>query len=395
MSYGSTPGATRSSAAVFSDTVIAVSAVGIRLTGSSFVGTLDNIHIYEIPAYFSGNTTTNNHSVGWSKIDALPNTTSDTTSIKIIATARGDSVWKNIKIASGLNTFHGIGTADIGKKFTLEAFGRAKTSGTKLLMNPLGSGTDSTELSIVAGTFTKCVYTFVAVAACDTIKYWLSQADTAYIDSVQLKQVKDFIVNGWFYSRATSGDRPVMWNKFVTSNTAKGYGYYINGATNILTFNISDSINTASLTATIVPNTYSMISLSYNQTGSCSLYVNGVYASSAVVSGIGSFGNRPYNFGWDNSTGRFNGMIGEHQIIQFDDLAASNWLATTPASIYSAYTLGNGFTNTYSGGTPKSVIWFDWLDATTDATFLHDLSGNNYNLTGSGVTTADQVRFKR
>lgn len=394
---GGVNGTARTTAGIYSDTLLSLADNANIYAGRNVAPLsclLDNVHIYEIPAYFAQSTTTNNHSVGWSKIDALTGA-GDTTSTKIIASARGDSVWKNVKIASGVNTFHGIGTADIGKKFILEAWGRAKTSGTKLLMNPIGSGTDSTDLSIVSGTFTKCVYNFVAAAACDTIKFWLSAADTCFIDSVQLKQAKDFIVNGWFYSRGTSGDKPVMWNKYVTTNAAKGYGYYINNTT--LTANISDSINTSSgLTATIALNTWNMISLSFNWTGSCSLYVNGVYASSAVVSGIGSFGKRPFNLGWDNSTGRFNGLIGEHQIIQFDNLASSNWATSTPLSIYNAYTLGNGFTNTYSGGTPRASIWLDWLDGTSTLKMVHDLSGNGYDLDiYNNVTNADQSRWKR
>ena len=533
-------GGIRTAAGVYSDTLFQTVSGNTNLifdkdVDSSFTGEIDNVHLYEIPAYFAGNTTTNNHSVGWSKIDALPNTTSDTTSIKLIATASGDSVWQNIKLASGVNTFHGL---EAGNKYTVEAWARGSgirganvipdtaayfsapyggvtywsvsrgaltwNSGTEdatftvndavgvqyiakstpltttkaysikfkakssnlttslnityytaytnivaiknpaltttyqnyefqviassgvllipgtylaavgkeitydnivvqlltkpiLYVNAKDSGTKTSDtLSVIPTVFEKVVYNFTAVANTDTIKFWLNQADTVWIDSVNISQSFDEVISVWVYPRDITTEQSFVSDGGTAIGTVGYQLFVINGSTR---FTIADqTVRINALGTALVANQWNFLT-AVKREDSLLLYHNGVLINKAANT-VGKLSNTSaFTIGATSSFAqKVNGLIGETRITRFDNIGLSTWTSAKPLAVYNAYTLGNGFQDDITGGGKKIVVWYDWLDATSNTTLLHDLSGNGYDLnptTPGTVTTADQSRWKR
>lgn len=524
VSFGGVNGTARSATGVYSDTITATSTNNLSFTGSSFTGNIDNVHLYEIPSYLA----TGNHSAGWTKIDALANSSSDTTALKIISTGAGNSS-NCVYLVSGLNTFHGFTS---GNKYTVELWARgtgirgtnlvpdsacyfntstggvtwwsagngsatwestdsslklsststgyiyrngivssgatyrisfkvransytgsirvyggtttnAKTTGsissswqtfvlyvtsdgTTLYIQLLDSHTDnvyfddivvqpltaptltfamqgqtktSSSISVVPGTFTKLVWNLeTGYSTGDTLKIYANQADTVYIDSVNISQAYDYIIEGWLYSEIPTASHIFHKSVNLSSLLGRGIGAFVVG--DYFYFDhLSLSSNAGaevSFNYASYKNQFFYYHIRVDRTDSITTFVNGNVVQNSTTGGAKTGNpNGAYNFNLTNSTYPLKGKFGEFRWIRFNNIGNSNWSASYPLTTYNNYTRGQGFQDNLSGGDKKIVVWYDWTNNSTNGTLLMDLSGNGYNLTGNNVTTDDWIQWKR
>lgn len=313
---------------------------------------------------------------------------------QIISTGAGDSLANFVGIVASTTGYHGV-TAN--NKYTFEFWHKSlfANAGDSVIVYH-GGLRKAYACSTVAQ---KGVFNYTATSYTvlhDTIKIYSNVAigDTVITDSVNLSQAYDIVLSQWIYGRLTpAGLYP---SPFIMNGTKGVFDYFSNPSTTTLTAEFGDGVTTK--TANIASNpsiNWHLVTIVLRREDSLFTYFDGVYVARTLTSGVGRVTNPTLYLGRYPLTHYYNGLIGETRLTRFDNISSSSWTTAKPLATYNAYTLGNGFVDDITGGGKKIVVWYDWLDATSDANFLHDLSGNNYNLTGSGVTTADQSRFKR
>lgn len=104
----------------------------------------------------------------------------------------------------------------------------------------------------------------------------------------------------------------------------------------------------------------------------CVNYTNTVNGSSKLTIGTDGY---PQGFYWTS-------QLGQMQVV--------SGYALTQAGITALYNKGGTLNASYTGGTV--VAWYKWEGA-TDAEMLNDYSASGNDLTGTNLTTADQVKI--
>ena len=110
--------------------------LNIDILGNNFVGSIDNIHIYELPTWSS----TGNHSISQSRIDWMQNGT-DSTSLQITSSGAGSQSSGYAYLTQQLGTV-------AGNKYTIEGYAR----GTGSLGSDLNTGYDFNAWTLRANT---------------------------------------------------------------------------------------------------------------------------------------------------------------------------------------------------------------------------------------------------
>ena len=317
-----------------------------------------------------------NHSVAQSSTDKK----TGTYSLAITSSAAGDATTNYASLAS--TYFNSI---EAGKKYTLEAWARATNANAKLTFSIGGQSKQSATISTVSGTFTKLVWNFQATAneVGVPIKIYANQADVVYLDDVSLSQKYDALASVWVKpSSITSSAKSIIYNNaqfsFSTRSSYNGfYNRYSDGT------NTVDLYPTSDYTSMLTNGSWHLINLKIDGTGTSNeLYIDGVLVKGATsIATLGKMQATSLSIG--NGSAFYAGNIGEVQITRFDDIALSNVNANTLLSAYK-----NGLPRTWLNGQVMAGYKFK---GSTDSVYLRDYSGNNNNLTGTNVTTADFV----
>lgn len=265
-----------------------------------------------------------------------------------------------------------------------------------------GQTKTSDTLSVIPGVFEKVVWNFTANAtpSADTLKFYVNQADTVYIDSVNISQAYDFVIEGWFYNKVASTQTYIDKTTGLGTFASKGIGFF-RTASGFYFDHLSLSSNTGiELSRGSAPtlNAWEYICIRVKRTDSVSMWVNGVLASTNSTYGsiTGNANGNDLRVGASNlGTFYYNGYIGELRWTKFSNISSSNWTTSTPLATYNAYRRGRGFQDNLSGGGKQTVVWYKWSDGSTTPLMLQDYSGNGYTLTGNNVDTGDRVKWRR
>lgn len=275
-------------------------------------------------------------------------------------------------VGSGIVTNYSMANISV-KKITLPSITLSIGGQTKTISS----------ISCVPGTFTRYRWELQATQAevNQPVKLWANQADVIYWDDFTIKQAKDRVKSVWFKTSST-GTKKSLVSRYASSI---GMHLYITTG-NKLECIFSDGTTTATITGntTVTDNTWRLATITVDRIGNMNLYLNGVADATAVdVSGLGVITTTAsLNIGF-NSSDYFNGLIGETQLVAYNDLAQSNVNAST---LTQAYKQGLG---TWVNGT--IVGWWKFRGS-TDSQMLQDYSGSANHLSGTNVTTADQER---
>ncbi len=290
--------------------------------------------------------------------------------------------------------FTALGTDanSIYEKYTLELWARATNAGCKITISIGGKSVQSGNLSTTTGAFTKVVFNFQATAneINQPIKLYLNQADVIYLDDVSLTKAWDMLVNVWI----NHADQNLTVNERILYGLSSSGYFRIMGTASQqypqIGLKDNDGIGADLLFSDLDVNTgaYNLLTAKINSTATNGIlfYKNGVVSTAYYTRTAGKTNLSSLLIGSQAAINTyFSGQIGEVQIIKFTDIAQSNVNTSTLLQAY------RGGLSTWSGGSPQIVAWYDFR-GNSDSQMLRDKSGNGNNLTGTNVTTADQVR---
>lgn len=241
----------------------------------------------------------------------------------------------------------------------------------------------SDTLSIIPGVFEKVVYNFQATSAevNTPIKFYLSQADTCYIDNFSITEAKDVLMLAWIKQTSVGTDyflaKTTAFSLYAASSTIRTT---LGDGTTAVTKNHGTAINTSD---------YYLVTLTIDRVNGAYIYLNTLASSVLSLSSLGkinSAGSLVIGSYTGGASDDWTGNIGEVQIATFSDISTLNY---TPAQIYYRSKSGYYFPTAYTGGTV--VGHWTWEGADIDAS-LTDKSGTGNTLTGTNITvTGDRV----
>lgn len=260
-----------------------------------------------------------------------------------------------------------------------------------------GQTKTSSAISVTPGTFTKLVWNFTAnsTLSVDTLKFYINQADTVWIDSVNISQAYDMLLEVWTYTNQATGYGVIFSTSSAYSMTYQGqilgiynsqiFYYPKDGFSDSTYISTSDNLSQWMYFAVVHKRT--------SGKDSVFCYKNGVNTIVSALT-LGKIRNGGIYLG-NNSGYFYQGYIGEVRLTRFDNIDNSNYSSSYASNTYNNYTRGQGFTDNLSGGGKKIAVWYDWSNPSSNSTLLMDLSGNGYNLIGNNVTTNNWIQWKR
>jgi len=284
------------------------------------------------------------------------------------------------------------GTVVAGNKYTVEFWIRANTAGTTVTCY-IGTGQYKTSAALVAETWTKFTFNFLATSneVGKAVRLYYNQADIAYIDGFEIAQKYDLVICATVKpTNPMVNDYPYILTTGFESQT-NGYAVTYNKSSGKLQVGLSTKTAAADGDYLSLPST-SAIAQRYNKhtvmsiinaTGTMRGYVDNVAVTADTdISTYGICRNSSDLFIGQKHSGtqKWSGLIALMQIIRFDNILLSNFVATTHK---------NGTTPT--GGGAEVVASYDWKGDST--TFDDDKTGTGNNLTGTNITIADRVRI--
>ena len=213
------------------------------------------------------------------------------------------------------------------------------------------------------------------------IKIYCDQATTVIIDNLTIKKKYDLAVMAFFKTSSNSDQVLVRFDGSVN----QGYYLKLNNPTDQVVTTLRDeyttSTNIARSSSVFYSDTWNLAAFTLDWTGNGSSYFND---GTPATSSLAAVGNIRYNINLQrleiadfNSGQGFNGLLGEVQIIRFDDIGSFN-----PITYYNAGKLQSS----YTGGT--IVAWYNWAGAD----LLNDRGSLGNNLGNTGIDITDQVK---
>ena len=257
-------------------------------------------------------------------------------------------------------------------------------------------GDKSIKRNIPATTWTKFVYNFQTTA--NTINQSIqilfkTTGKTNYVDNVSLAKVYDAVFFIWCFSNSLT-QQTVMTNQNDVNPNNPGYSFtnYASSPNLFWRFvliSTGGSSQYAFVYYLAPPNEIiTLVAVTINRTGNMILYKDMVSMRTTSVSEVGNTNNtNAIRFGAEFDNGRkLSGQLGEVQITRFTDISQSNVNTTT---LTQAYKLG--IPKSWIGGGAEVVAHYKFRGA-SDGDMLQDISGNGNDLTGTNVSTTDQVK---
>ena len=221
----------------------------------------------------------------------------------------------------------------------------------------------------------------------DSIKIYLSQADTVVIDHITIKKKFDYAYMFWFKTATMAADQNIFRND---GSTNEGYYFRLRTSSRVVLAIKDEWGTTTSSTENSVSysdNVWHLGAFTLDWDGNATAYYDNDTPETVSLNAVG---NSRYNvlspqIRVADASGslKLNGQLGELQIIRFNDVGSFD------PRVY--WTRGKGFNSSYDGG--EVVLWYRWKGS-TDADFLQDYSNNILDLTGANVTqSADQIKI--
>ena len=246
-------------------------------------------------------------------------------------------------------------------------------------------GDKSIKRNIAATTWTKFVFNFQITV--NTINQniqilFKTTGKTNYIDDVSLTKAWDILLNCFFLVTNT-GNCNIVGNSWTNSSASLWYEYATNRVYGEAK-DVNSVVKHPSLYLTAQTN-WSFASYRIDNTYKATLFLNGISNEVSISPTCGKINISGYSIG-KGAPGYLSGQIGEIQIVRFTDISQSNVNAST---LTSAYKLG--IPRTWIGGGAQVVAHYQFRGS-TNPQMLKDISNTGNDLTGTNVTTADQVR---
>ncbi len=227
------------------------------------------------------------------------------------------------------------------------------------------------------------------------VRIWftgITGTQRVWIDDYSITQSFDYLINCWVNLSGYVSHGSIYNSIFGYGNPVlnAGIGYsisYLNDNKLTIFLNSGSSQIAATSTSTFILNTWLLLQFYINRTGNAILYQNGELLKSTSIISLGKITGQDLYIGSDaaSSIRSMKGIIGKVQITRFTDITQSNVSAPTLLSAYR-----NGIPRVWVGGGAQVSLITNWK-GTTDASMLYDWSGTGNNLTGTNITTADQV----
>lgn len=247
----------------------------------------------------------------------------------------------------------------------------------------IGSKTATTaSVSCVPGTFTKFVLNFQATSSevGDTLKLYVNQADTVYVDDISIKPAYDLIFGGAVQTSATGVQ--IICNASLSGSSR--LRMFLNNSTPTVTFTDGTTSVSATNSATVNNGYPHTMFATLSRTGNLTLYVDGVAGSGASVTAIGSMTADSLTVGSGSSGQFFNGKIFSRQRIRFSALPSDDG-ASIVVDAHQRFKRKQPFAKIYPSGTV--VAWYDWRSGGLD------LSGSGNHLTPTNNPIIVNVQY--
>lgn len=252
-----------------------------------------------------------------------------------------------------------------GHSYKIQYEARVTTGGTTVTAVLGSKSATLTGISSTLGTFTKGIYNFTATASevGVPLKLYLSAADLVYIDNISITETYPLEIEAWFKTSTTGAIQTIL-SRQTSTTTSSAYGFLLSiRGTNNLAFQLYDasgSNKSVSGAITVTDGIWKRVKVTFEPvTGVLNLYINNVLDATATI-----------NLGRSNNTQNLS--VGKYSY------NASNYFNGQLGNVYVKI---NGETRAY----------YKWKGS-TNAAFLDDWSNFLNDLTGTAVTTADQIR---
>ena len=300
-----------------------------------------------------------NHSISRVTTDSY----SSPGSLQIVSTGAGDGGSHYITLFSAsFNPFV------VGEKYTVQVRARATLSNTKLTFQHGGIAGQTGNLSNTPGTFTLAVFNG-APPASTSLRLYLSQADTVYLDAVSLTQAYDGVAS--LEAKTTGGSTQTL----AGSSKSNGSRLRIwqNTATASVTLTDGTTSVTATNSATVNDGRDHQWDVTWSRTGNLTLYIDGVAGTGQSITGVGAVTVDTLWIGRDEAGNSFTGTIGEKLRVRYPSLPTNiaTWIAFANTQRFIPEPPG--------GGTVVLRLFGKYNDA-------YDRSGNQGVLTNNGST---------
>jgi len=340
--------------------------------GESFVGDIDNVHIYELPNWiYNGN-----HVYVLDKSDKY----AGTGSLLISASGVGNSSSNYINLP-----YTEIQTISQYKKYILEFSAKPVSASLNVIVG-MGANSKSFALANTAS-WTSCVWNIDNYNNSFTnqdIKVWLNNSGSVNIDDIKFRQNYDLamITSGKFQRNVTysgSWDLLIFGSETSISSSA-GYGLSYDNYDGLWGDFADNKGNILSVSSSIMRDYY-YDSIILTKQSNFDSNTSSLYISSSLINvSCGTLGIIDVSYDETSSMNPvqgFKGWLGRTELIRFDNMSASNFNPTT-------YRIGNGIT----GGGAEIVSHYNWR-GNTDSDMLIDKSFGGNNLSSSNITLSD------
>ena len=280
----------------------------------------------------------------------------------------------------------------VGDKVTIEFWKQSLWTASKdTVVFVWGSKSKKDTIGIYWSKFVYNIQLTSAEIGQDVKIYMISASgDSSRIDGFSITQAWDLMANVWINNNISGTDYICVYGVpgGGAADNNRGYGIYGDG-TNVYTI-IKGGLggNTTTEQTAVANSSWTHINIMANRIGNLTISKNGVAETPTSMISVGKISGSASIFigTYVGALLKYQGQIGETQIVTFDDIATeTTW---TPSAIYYRSKAGFNFPTSYTGGT--IVASYRWIP-TDNTVLMNDESASANDLTGTNLTTADSV----